>query len=103
VRVTRLAAPRFFGSRSLAVRMAAEGSGTDTPVERLAEMFRRVFPDSVMEYAGMERAIGAALQEVEAGRRRSKPAPLPVGRNGSCPCASGRKFKKRCRADGRWD
>jgi hypothetical protein len=41
-------------------------------VEGLAEVFRRIFPDAVMEYAEMGRTIYEALLEVEEGRRRSK-------------------------------
>lgn len=65
-----LAALSFFASRSMAEKMAAEFSGAAGSIERLAEMFRRVFPEAVMEYAGMGSAIHA-----ERGGVGPSPAP----------------------------
>ena len=69
--------------------MAAEFSGADASVERLAEMFRRVFAEAVMEDAGMGRTIYEAVQGVEEGPQTSKPTSAPVGCNDPCPCGSG--------------
>jgi hypothetical protein len=69
--------------------MAAEFSGADASVERLAEMFRRVFAEAVMEDAGMGRTIYEAVQGVEERPQTSKPTSAPVGCNDPCPCGSG--------------
>jgi uncharacterized protein len=98
-----LAALAFFASPSMAEKMAAELPGADATVERLAEMFRRVFSDAVMEYAGMGRTIYETVLKVEEGLQTSKPASAPVGRNDPCPCGSGKKFKKCCGAGGGWN
>jgi uncharacterized protein len=98
-----LAALSFFASRSMAEQMAAEFSGADVSIERLAEMFRRVFSEAVMEYAGMGRAIYEAVLEVEERPQNSKSASAPVGRNDPCPCGSGKKSKKCCGAGGGWN
>ena len=98
-----LAALGFFSSRSLAEKMATEASGPEASVERLAGMFQRVFPDAVMEYAGMGRAIYEAVLEAEEGPQSSKPTSAPVGRNDPCPCGSGKNFKKCCGAGGGWN
>lgn len=98
-----LAALSFFASPSMAEKMAAEFSGADVTVEGLAEMFRRVFPDAAMEYAGMGRVIYEALLEAEEGMQDSESASAPVGRNDPCPCGSGKKFKKCCGAGGSWN
>jgi uncharacterized protein YecA (UPF0149 family) len=66
-------------------------------------MFRRVFPDAAMEYAGTGRVIYEAVLEAGEGMQESKPAPAPVSRNDPCPCGSGKKFKKCCGAGGGWN
>ena len=98
-----LAALSFFASRSMAEKMADEFSGADVTVEGLAEMFRRVFPDAAMEYAGLGRVIYEAVLEAGEGMQDSKPAAAPVGRNDPCPCGSGKKSKKCCGAGGSWN
>ena len=98
-----LAALGFFSSRSLAEKMAEEAFESGASVEGLAEMFCRVFPDAVMEYAGVGRATYEAVLEVEDGPQSPKPAPAPVGRNDPCPCGSGKKFKKCCGVGGSWN
>lgn len=95
-----LAALAFFASPSMAEKRAAEFSGADASVERLAEMLRRVFPDAAMEYAGMGRAIDETVLGAEDGPQDSGPASAPVGRTDPCSCGSGRKFKKCCGAGG---
>jgi hypothetical protein len=62
-----LAALSFFPSRSMAEKMAAEFSGAAVSVERLAETFRRVFPDAAMEYAGIGRVLWEAVLEAGEG------------------------------------
>jgi hypothetical protein len=75
-----LAALSFFASRSMAEKMAAEFSGADVTVERLAEVFRRVFPDAAMEYAEMGRVI---YEAIFGGGGRNARLPARVGSVGS--------------------
>jgi len=61
---------------------------------------RKYLPDE--EYAELQRECADTLAEAVAGiyrywHSRSKPAPTrKVGRNESCPCGSGKKFKLCC-------
>jgi hypothetical protein len=98
-----LAAPPFFASRSMAEKMAAEFSGADVTVERLAEMFRRVFPLAAMAYAELGRVIHEAVLEAGEGMRGSQPASAPVDRDDPCACGSGKKLKKYCGDGAGWN
>lgn len=86
----------FFSSRSLAERFRAELAGGDMPLEDMAGLVRRLFPDALSGYAGM----GRALLRDRVRSVRPQPARATVeertGRNDPCPCGSGRKFKKCC-------
>jgi uncharacterized protein YecA (UPF0149 family) len=57
----------------------------------------QVFPDAMLVYAHMGRAIYQAL--LESGAPDLDPSErFKVGRNEPCPCGSGKKFKKCCGA-----
>lgn len=89
-----LMALSFFASPGLADKFVAESKGR-TSLERLAETIVTLFPDAMLGYAQMGRAIYQAL--LESGVPAHDPAERPkVGRNDPCPCGSGKKFKKCC-------
>jgi uncharacterized protein YecA (UPF0149 family) len=82
----------FFASRRVAESFAEETKVHDVP--RMAATFRDAFPGAMVEYAEMGRAIQRAL--AEAQQPVVRPAASNVGRNDSCPCGSGLKYKKCC-------
>lgn len=86
----------FFASPTLAEAYHKEGKGK-TSLEQLAETVVTIFPDAMREYARLGRAIFQARRE--AGDLGQEPSARPkIGRNDSCPCGSGKKFKKCCGA-----
>src|SRR3989338_5353932 len=86
----------FFASPTLADTFVAEAKG-DASLERLAATVVQVFPDAMLGYAHMGRAIYQAL--LESGAPDLDPVERPkVGSNEPCPCGSGKKFKKCCGA-----
>ena len=89
-----LLALSFFASRKLATAFIEELGRTD--LEEVAKKIRRVPPDAVAEYARIGRSIQQVLSK-HGGPAESATA-LKVGRNDSCPCGSGRKYKKCCGA-----
>jgi uncharacterized protein len=86
----------FFTSPSLAEAYHKEGKGKMS-LEQLAETVVRIFPDALLEYAQLGRAIFQARREAgdfgQVPQTRQK-----IGRNDPCPCGSGKKFKKCCGA-----
>ena len=86
----------FFAYPSLAEAYHKEGKGK-TSLEHLAETVVMIFPDALIEYAHLGRSIFQVRRE--AGDLGQEPSDRPtVGRNDSCPCGSGKKFKKCCGA-----
>lgn len=84
----------FFASPSLAIAYHKEGKGR-TNFAQLAGTVLDIFHDAMGEYAHLGRAIYQA--RYEAGDISPAPATgRKVGRNDSCPCGSGIKFKKCC-------
>lgn len=84
----------FFASKELAEAFHAEAGNKERSLEAMASMIRDVFPEAIAEYAHLGRSIHLALLEAVAEPRRS----VKIGRNGACPCGSGRKYKKCCGA-----
>jgi uncharacterized protein len=89
-----LMALSFFASRELADTFVAESKGK-TSLERLAETLITHFPDAMLGYAQMGRAIYQVLLESDASAV-DQTERLRVGRNDLCPCGSRKKFKKCC-------
>ena len=86
----------FFSSPALAEAYHKEGKGK-TSLEHLAETIVMVFPDAMVEYAHLGRAIFQTRRE--AGDLSQEPSARPkIGRNDPCPCGSGKKLKKCCGA-----
>jgi len=84
----------FFASPKLADAYHKEGK-RKTSLEHLAETVVGIFPDAMIEYAHLGRAIFQARRE--AGDFGHEPSGRPkVARNDPCPCGSGKKFKKCC-------
>jgi uncharacterized protein len=84
----------FFASPKLADAYHKEGK-RKTSLEHLAETVVGIFPDAMIEYAHLGRAIFQA--RCEAGDFGHEPSGRPkIGRNDPCPCGSGKKFKKCC-------
>jgi uncharacterized protein len=88
----------FFASPKLAEAYIKDAKMPVT-LERLAETVVETFPDATTGYARMGRIFYQALLEVEESAPEEKRSDRPkVGRNDSCPCGSGKKFKKCCGA-----
>lgn len=86
----------FFASPRLADAYYKEAK-RPTSLERLAETVVTLFPDAILGYARLGRAIFRATLELDA--EEPDPSGRPqVGRNNPCPCGSGKKFKKCCGA-----
>jgi uncharacterized protein YecA (UPF0149 family) len=84
----------FFAFPKLADAYHKEGK-RKTSLEHLAETVVGIFPDAMIEYAHLGRAIFQA--RCEAGDFGHEPSGRPkIGRNDPCPCGSGKKFKKCC-------
>jgi uncharacterized protein len=91
-----LMALTFFASPALADAYHKEGKGK-TSLEQLADTVVMIFPDALIEYAHLGWSIFQARRE--AGDLRQGPSDgQKIGRNDSCPCGSGKKFKKCCSA-----
>lgn len=87
-----LMALSFSASRELADTFVAESKG-QTNLVRLAETIIAHFPDAMLGYAQMGRAIYQVLLESDASAV-DQTVRSRVGRNDPCPCGSGKKFKK---------
>jgi len=91
-----LMALTFFASPALAKAYRAEGK-SGRSLAQLAETVLEIFPEAMREYAHLARSLYQA--RYEAGDPNPTPAAgLKIGRNESCPCGSGSKFKKCCGA-----
>jgi uncharacterized protein len=86
----------FFTSLNLAEAYHQETNGKSN-LEQLAKSVIEIFPDAMREYAHLGRSIYRA--RLETGDLDLAPSGhTKVGRNDSCPCGSGKKFKKCCSA-----
>jgi uncharacterized protein len=86
----------FFSDRRLAEAFHREAK-SDRPLTEMAEMLCGLLEDAMGSYAQMGYSIeqGLALAEGEL----QEPAHSDkIGRNESCPCGSGKKYKKCCGA-----
>ena len=84
----------FFASPEYAEAVVRESVGADLPT--FAAEVHGLFPDALRSYAGIGRAIQAAVEQVErTPYQRESPK---IGRNDPCPCGSGRKYKRCCGA-----
>ena len=93
-----LATLSFFSSRSMAERVVKESGKPAASLETFAAKLRDVFPDALMGYADMGRALWKAILEARGERSEPTVAEPRVGRNKPCPCGSGKKYKKCCGA-----
>ena len=81
----------FFASREFA-EAAARETGMD--LSTFASDVHGLFADAIGSYAGIGRAIQAAVEEVDrTPYQRESPK---IGRNDPCPCGSGKKYKRCC-------
>jgi uncharacterized protein len=92
----------FFSSRQLAeayFREMKPGSAKkgDASFEDFANKMRKLFPDSLASYSHLGRSIFEALLEQDAADRQPAKS-NKNGRNESCPCGSGKKYKRCCGA-----
>jgi uncharacterized protein len=90
----------FFSSRQLAEAYHAELGPTatatsDKSLEQFADKIRELFPLALSAYAHLGRTIFEALMEDAAYRNRPASS-AKIGRNDTCPCGSGKKYKKCC-------
>ncbi len=83
----------FFSSQELAEAYAKEGCEKPMAVENLAEMAVDGLGMAMASYAHMGRSIYLTLQQAQAPFKRETDK---VGRNDSCSCGSGKKFKHCC-------
>jgi uncharacterized protein len=84
----------FFASPKLADTYHKEGTGK-TSLDELAETVVTIFPDAMIEYAHLGRAIYQAQREA-GDLDPTAPGCQKLGRNDPCSCGSGKKFKKCC-------
>ncbi len=87
----------FFSSRALAEAFVAENTGEEQSLEIAAATIHGILPRAVAQYAHLGRSIARALTEHDA----EVPEPTratKVGRNATCPCGSGKKYKRCCGA-----
>ena len=87
----------FFSSRQMAEDYLAENGPAEQPFETAAATIHEALPRAVAQYAHMGRSIATVL----AGRDADMQEPAQstkVGRNAPCPCGSGKKYKRCCRA-----
>ena len=88
-----LMALTFFSSPRLADAYRKETKSAS--LGELATAIHGLFPEAVAEYAHLGRSIQAAIREAERSplppRRAAK-----TGRNATCPCGSGKKYKRCC-------
>jgi len=90
----------FFGSRQLAEAYYADAApgrrkSQDVSFEDFAGTMRELFPDSLASYANLGRTIFEVVSKRGAGG--GEPVRnIKIGRNDSCPCGSGKKYKKCC-------
>ena len=85
----------FFSSRKTSEAFHAEVATGGQSFAMMAAEIHRVLPAAVAQYAHMGRSVLAklaapAVEDVDRARRAM------VGRNESCPCGSGKKYKKCC-------
>jgi len=90
----------FFGSKELAnayytdMKPGKRRRG-DELFEDFARTMRKMFPDALASYAHIGRSIFEAALEYDSGG--GQPAvSQKIGRNESCPCGSGKKYKTCC-------
>jgi uncharacterized protein YecA (UPF0149 family) len=76
----------FFTSPKLAEAYHQETKGTGS-LEQLAQSVIEIFPGAMREYAH----LGRSIYQTPSGHTK-------VGSNDPCPCGSGKKLKKCCRA-----
>lgn len=81
----------FFASRELAVAYQQETQVIEGTLEDAALAMREVFPEALEAFAGMGRSMADFTAAPPQPASSSK-----VGRNESCPCGSGKKYKKCC-------
>ena len=75
----------------------AETSTSDQSFEAMADAIHQTVPRAVARYAHMGRSIAEVLAERDADAPELT-HDAKVGRNDPCPCGSGKKYKKCCRA-----
>lgn len=86
----------FFANHGVASAFHEQVKNQDVSLESMAANMQRIFPDAMRGVA----LLGQSVQEVVAKRSESGRQP-PVrsekpGRNETCTCGSGRKYKKCC-------
>jgi uncharacterized protein YecA (UPF0149 family) len=85
----------FFTSPKLAEAYHQDTKGMGS-LEQFAKTVIEIFPDAMREYAHLGRPIYQT--RLETGDLNLGPSDhIKIGRNDSCPCGSGKKFKK-CRS-----
>jgi len=87
----------FFSSQSLAqtyYRELAQSSGQT--FEQFATVMQDTFENALMSYLHLGRSIQTALSESEDEFNQPYINEQKIGRNETCPCGSGKKYKKCC-------
>ena len=87
----------FFSSRKIAEAFHAEATTGGQSFAKTAAGIHRVLPAAVSQYARLGRSVAAeraadVVEDVDPARRAK------VSRNESCPCGSGKTYKKCCGA-----
>jgi len=89
----------FFSNQQMAYSLFDEVKNKEVTLESMAENMKNLFPEAMRGVA----LLGNSIHEALATRTEPNPQGQPpivrnekVGRNATCPCGSGRKFKKCC-------
>ena len=91
-----LAVLSFFVSREVAEALFEEsGSETQNPDDMAASMLE-LLPEAMAGYAHMGRSIDEVLRAHGDDLHEPPARAVKIGRNQSCPCGSGLKYKKCC-------
>jgi uncharacterized protein len=77
----------FFSSREIAEAIHAD-SGAEGTFDDMAREMAEIFPEAMMDYVEIAHGLEQAAHTPATSNK--------VARNGSCPCGSGRKYKKCC-------
>ena len=89
----------FFSSEATANSLFNEVNNPEVTWNSMVENMQRLFPDAMSGFAHLGNSIHQALATRDNLEHQVAVDSKKVGRNESCPCGSGQKFKKCCGAN----
>jgi uncharacterized protein len=91
-----LAVLSFFVSREVAEALFEEGGGETWNPDEMAASMLDLLPEAMAGYAHMGRSIDEVLRAHGDDLPEPPATAVKIGRNQSCPCGSGLKYKNCC-------